>query len=78
MKLECDPERFFADPEGVQLAERINASLPREVGSVCGWKGSPKGRLCAGMQLHACVLATCETGPANPCRHPLLLPDPLQ
>jgi hypothetical protein len=31
MKLECNPELFVEDPEGLALAERINAFLPPEV-----------------------------------------------
>ena len=31
MKLECDPESFINDPEGMQLTSRINKHLPAEV-----------------------------------------------
>lgn len=36
MKMECDPDSFEADSEGLVLAESINASLPPEVcASLC-------------------------------------------
>ena len=36
MKLECDPESFVSDPEGVQLTSQINKHLHEEVISWLG------------------------------------------
>jgi hypothetical protein len=36
MKMEVEPEQFATDPEGVALAQRINAYLPPQVSQPLG------------------------------------------